>query len=105
MEQPQPDEKPEILMVCRTVARLPVPYCPCNRERCQSCGAEVWVDATVHHDACICIDCALAQAKKIEFSPHPDVEATLRRHGLSDADIERASEYAQGILGGPRREG
>jgi hypothetical protein len=65
----------------------------------------VWVDATVRQDGCICMDCALAQADKIEFSPHPDVEATLRRHGMSDADIERASDYAEGILRGPRREG
>jgi len=98
-------EKQEIILVCMTTVRLRVPAIPCNRENCQACGVDVWVDATIHHDGCICMDCALAQAKKIEFSPHPDVEATLRRHGLSDADIERASEYAQRILRGPRREG
>jgi len=95
----------EIILVCMTTTRLRVPPIPCNRENCQTCGVDVWVDATVRHDACLCMDCALAQAEKIEFSPHPDVKATMRRHGMTDAQIERASEYAQGLLRGPRTEG
>lgn len=98
-------EKDQIIMVCMTTTRLRVPPVPCKREKCQTCDAEVWVDSTVRHDACLCMDCALAQAEKIAFSPHPDTKATLRRHGMTDAQIERAAEYAEAILGGPRREG
>lgn len=98
-------EKPKMILLCMTTTRLPVPPIPANKEKCQSCGAEVWVDATVRHDGCVCMDCALAQAERIEFSPHADVAATLRRHGMTDAEIERSAEYAEAMLRGPRREG
>jgi len=99
----QDDQK--IIMVCYTTTRLRVPAIPCNRERCQACGAEVWVDATMRHDGCLCMESALREPEKLDFTPHPDVEATLRRYGMSDADIKRASEYGERILRGPRREG
>jgi len=98
-------EKQGVIMVCMTTARLRAPHIPCKREHCQTCGAEVWVDATVRHDACICTDCALAQGEKIQFSPHPGVEATLRRHGMSQAEIERAAHRARRFLRGARRQG
>jgi hypothetical protein len=98
-------EKQEIIIVGMTTARLRVPPVPSNRENCLDCGAEVWVDVTVRHDGCLCIECALPQAEKIDFAPLADVAATLRRHGMTDAEIERASEYAEAMLRGPRREG
>jgi hypothetical protein len=94
-----------MILICLTTVQLRRPLIPCDRERCEECGVEVWVDATVKHDGCLCTACALGQADLIECSPHPDVLATLRRFGMSESEIERVVEFARRVLKGPRPQG
>jgi len=94
-----------IILICMTTRQLRRPPIPSDLEQCGQCGVEVWVDATVRHDACLCMACALKHAELIDWTPHPDVAATLRRFGMSDAEIERVSEFARQTLKGRRLQG
>lgn len=87
-----------IILICMTTRQLRRPLIPCELEQCEQCGVDVWVDATVKHDACLCMPCALKHPELIECIIHPDVAATLRRFGMSDAEIERVSEFMGQML-------
>ena len=98
-------ESEKIIMVCVPVRRMPIAPIPSSREACGECGIEVWVDATIAHHGCICMDCAARLPGEVDIAVLPGVRETLHRHGMNDDEIGRVTEFAQHTLRGPRREG
>jgi len=86
-------------MLCVPTAQMATPPVQCNREKCSICGVEVWVDAAVLHDDCVCTGC-VGHLGISEIEVREETRETLHALGWNDAEINACAAAMQRGLKG-----